>query len=140
VLVIGASSIQKQELALRNNPEVVIGTPGRIIDVLMNSRSVGIENLEVLVFDEADKLLELGFESEIKEIIKHCNEEVQTVMFSATIDKDINRLAHITTKKPIRLSADPDNVFSISLRKPRRNCISKSSNSKRILMSTEKPF
>lgn len=45
VLVIGASSIQKQEMALRNNPELVIGTPGRIIDVLMNSRSVGIENL-----------------------------------------------------------------------------------------------
>jgi ATP-dependent RNA helicase DDX27 len=45
VLVIGASSIQKQEVALRNNPELVIGTPGRIIDVLMNSRSVGIESL-----------------------------------------------------------------------------------------------
>jgi ATP-dependent RNA helicase DDX27 len=47
----GASSIQKQEIALRNNPEVVIGTPGRIIDVLMNSRSVGMENLEIIVFD-----------------------------------------------------------------------------------------
>lgn len=66
MLVIGASSIQKQEMALRNNPEVVIGTPGRIIDLLMNSRSVGIENLEILIFDEADKLLELGFESEVK--------------------------------------------------------------------------
>jgi ATP-dependent RNA helicase DDX27 len=48
---------------LRNNPEVVITTPGRIIDLVMNSRSVGIENLEMIVFDEADKLLELGFEA-----------------------------------------------------------------------------
>jgi ATP-dependent RNA helicase DDX27 len=44
-LVIGGSSIQKQEQMLRNNPEVVISTPGRIIDLLMNSRSIGIENL-----------------------------------------------------------------------------------------------
>ena len=64
----------------------------------------------MLVFDEADKLLELGFESEIKEIIKHCNQEVQTSMFSATMGKDIDKLALVTTRKPIRLSADPDNV------------------------------
>ncbi len=50
-LAIGASSIQKQEVELRNNPEVVIGTPGRVIDLLMNSRSIGIENLEVLILD-----------------------------------------------------------------------------------------
>lgn len=73
MLVIGASSIQKQESALRNNPELVIGTPGRIIDVLMNSRSVGMENLEMIVFDEADKLLELGFEADIKQIMSMIN-------------------------------------------------------------------
>jgi len=43
----------------------------------------------MLIFDEADKLLELGFEQEVKEIMKHCREEVQTVMFSATMGKDI---------------------------------------------------
>jgi ATP-dependent RNA helicase DDX27 len=43
----------------------------------------------VLIFDEADKLLELGFEAEIKEIMKYCNQEVQTVMFSATMGKDL---------------------------------------------------
>jgi ATP-dependent RNA helicase DDX27 len=77
--------VEKQERALRNNPEVAIGTPGRIIDVLMNSRSVGMENLEVVVFDEADKLLELGFEAEIKQIMSMINNEVQTVLFSATM-------------------------------------------------------
>lgn len=95
---------------LRNNPEVVITTPGRIIDLVMNSRSVGIENLEMIVFDEADKLLELGFEAEIKQIMSHVHEEVQTILFSATISKEITKLATITSKKPIRISADPDNV------------------------------
>ena len=57
MLTIGANSLQRQESQLRNNPELVIGAPGRIIDLLMNSRSIGMENLEMIVFDEADKLL-----------------------------------------------------------------------------------
>lgn len=68
-LVIGASSMQKQEAELRGNPEIIIATPGRLIDHLQNSRSIDLDNLEVLIFDEADKLLELGFEAEIKNIL-----------------------------------------------------------------------
>jgi superfamily II DNA/RNA helicase len=79
----------------------------------------------MLVFDEADKLLELGFEKEIKEIMKYCKSDVQTIMFSATMGKDIDRLALVTTRKPIRLSADPDHVPTNLLRKPRKNCINK---------------
>lgn len=56
-LVIGASSLQKQESQLRNYPEIIIGTPGRLLDLLTNSQSFGLEGLQVLVFDEADKLL-----------------------------------------------------------------------------------
>lgn len=127
MLVIGASSIQKQETALRNNPEVVIGTPGRIIDLLMNSRSVGMENLEVIVFDEADKLLELGFEAEIKQIMSMINTEVQTVLFSATMGQEVNKLTAATTRKPIRVSADPDNVPDMLFRKLQKNSTSRSS-------------
>lgn len=79
----------------------------------------------MLIFDEADKLLELGFESEIKEIMKYCSQDVQTLMFSATMGKDIDRLALVTTRKPIRLSADPDNVSQLIFRKLPKSCISK---------------
>ena len=65
----------------------------------------------MLIVDEADKLLELGFEGEVKEIMRHCNPEVQTVLFSATVDAQVDRLVRHTTRKPIRISADPDNVF-----------------------------
>ncbi len=51
----------------------MIATPGRILDLLINSRSIGLENLEMLVFDEADKLLELGFQREIEEMMKYIN-------------------------------------------------------------------
>ena len=125
VLAIGASSIQKQEAALRNNPDLVICTPGRVVDLLLNSRSIGIEDLEMLILDEADKLLELGFENEIKEILRYCNPEVQTVLFSATLGGDVDKLALVATRKPIRLSADPDNVNEPSHRKLQSDCISR---------------
>jgi ATP-dependent RNA helicase DDX27 len=106
-LVIGASSVQKQESQLRNFPEVVIATPGRLLDLLTNSMSFGLENLQMLVFDEADKLLEMGFESEIKEILSYLNGEMQTLLFSATMGGSIDKLAAMSMRKPIRLSADP---------------------------------
>lgn len=58
--------------------------------------------------------------------MKYCNEDVQTLMFSATMGRDIDRLALVTTRKPIRLSADPDNVAMDLFRKLLKSCISKS--------------
>lgn len=87
-----------------------MATPGRLLDLLTNSQSFGLENLEVLVFDEADKLLEMGFEAEIREIVSYLSGNMQTLLFSATIRDNVNKLAEITMRKPIRLSADPDNT------------------------------
>jgi superfamily II DNA/RNA helicase len=64
----------------------------------------------MIVFDEADKMLEMGFEAEVKQIMSHTHSEVQTVLFSATISKEVGKLTAITSKKPIRVSADPDHV------------------------------
>lgn len=58
-----------QEAALRSMPDIVVATPGRIIDHLWNSISVGLEDLAVLILDEADRLLELGFSAEIHELV-----------------------------------------------------------------------
>lgn len=72
-LIIGGSSLQKQEAELRRYPDIVISTPGRIVDHIKNSQSIDFDNLEILVFDEADKLLSMGFEVEIKEILDATN-------------------------------------------------------------------
>jgi hypothetical protein len=61
--------LQVQEVALRSNPDIVVATPGRIIDHLRNSLSVGLEDLAILILDEADRLLELGFSVEISELV-----------------------------------------------------------------------
>ena len=72
-LVIGKVDIKKQEAELRNGPDFVIATPGRFVDHLMNSQNIHLEDLEVLILDEADRLLELGFKPEIEEIIQNSN-------------------------------------------------------------------
>jgi len=58
-----------QEVALRARPDIVVATPGRILDHLQNSLSVGLEDLSILVLDEADRLLELGFTQEVHELV-----------------------------------------------------------------------
>lgn len=60
-----------QEVALRARPDIVVATPGRILDHLQNSLSVGLEDLSILVLDEADRLLELGFTQEVHELVRN---------------------------------------------------------------------
>lgn len=106
-LVVGGLSSKVQEAALRSMPDIVVATPGRIIDHLRNSQSVGLEDLAVLILDEADRLLELGFSAEIQELIRLCPKRRQTMLFSATMTEEVDQLVILSLNKPIRLQADP---------------------------------
>jgi len=77
--------MNEQAMSLRNRPEIVIATPNRMIDHLVNTRSVDLDDMSTLVLDEADRLLELGFQEQVKEIISHCPARRQTLLFSATM-------------------------------------------------------
>ncbi|RZR80101.1 hypothetical protein BHM03_00006019 [Ensete ventricosum] len=79
----------------------------RIIDHLRNSLSVGLEDLAVLILDEADRLLELGFSAEIQELIRMCPKRRQTMLFSATMTEEVDKLIKLSLNKPVRLEADP---------------------------------
>ncbi|XP_047049814.1 DEAD-box ATP-dependent RNA helicase 28-like [Lolium rigidum] len=106
-LIVGGLPTKVQEVALRSNPDIVVATPGRIIDHLRNSLSVGLEDLAILILDEADRLLELGFSVEINELIRMCPKRRQTMLFSATMTEQIDELVKLSLNKPIRLEADP---------------------------------
>ncbi|KAL5223961.1 hypothetical protein ABZP36_010600 [Zizania latifolia] len=93
--------------SLRSMPDIVVATPGRVIDHLRNSLSVGLEDLAILILDEADRLLELGFIAEIQELIHMCPKRRQTMLFSATMTEEINELVTLSLNKPVRLEADP---------------------------------
>ncbi|PKI66360.1 hypothetical protein CRG98_013162 [Punica granatum] len=106
-LVLGGLSMKEQEAALRSLPDIVVATPGRLIDHLRNSMSVDLEDLAVLILDEADRLLELGFSAEIHELVRLCPKRRQTMLFSATMTEEVDELIKLSLTKPLRLSADP---------------------------------
>ncbi|XP_027340936.1 DEAD-box ATP-dependent RNA helicase 28 isoform X1 [Abrus precatorius] len=106
-LVVGGLSTKVQEAALRSMPDIVVATPGRMIDHLRNSMSVDLDDLAVLILDEADRLLELGFSAEIHELVRLCPRKRQTMLFSATMTEEVDELIKLSLSKPLRLSADP---------------------------------
>ncbi|KAJ0408915.1 hypothetical protein ATCC90586_005952 [Pythium insidiosum] len=106
-LAVGGLPLKPQEVELRNRPDVVICTPGRMIDHLRNSKSVHMDDLEILVLDEADRLLELGFTEEVTELVRMCPVARQTMLFSATLTSKVDQLIELSMKRPVRISTDP---------------------------------
>ncbi|KAH7429254.1 hypothetical protein KP509_09G038600 [Ceratopteris richardii] len=78
-----------------------------MIDHLHNTHSVGLEDLAILILDEADRLLELGFANEVQELVRLCPRKRQTMLFSATMTEEVNELVKLSLVNPVRLSADP---------------------------------
>eukprot|EP00250_Pteridium_aquilinum_P010415 c19370_g1_i2 orf=528-3065(-) len=106
-LVVGGLSSKVQEVGLRSHPDIVVATPGRMIDHLHNTHSVGLEDLAIVILDEADRLLELGFSNEVQELVRLCPRKRQTMLFSATMTEEVNELIKLSLVNPVRLSADP---------------------------------
>lgn len=89
--VYGGQSIEVQIRALGRKPELVIGTPGRLLDHMQRGH-ISLSKLDFLVLDEADEMLDMGFLPDIEKIVDHCPPERQTFLFSATLNEDIRRL------------------------------------------------
>ena len=90
--VFGGSSIELQLRALKRGVDIVVGTPGRVMD-LMRRKALNIEALEFFVLDEADEMLNMGFLEDIEEIFKQTNKDKQVLLLSATMPKEIERIA-----------------------------------------------
>jgi ATP-dependent RNA helicase RhlE len=91
ITVFGGVSAAPQKRALRSRPDIIIACPGRLLD-LMGSKDVRLDGLEVLVLDEADHMLDMGFLPDIKRIIKQLPERRQNLLFSATMPREIRSL------------------------------------------------
>lgn len=99
--------MKSQEADLRSRPDIVIATPGRLIDHIRNSASFSLDALDILVIDEADRILSEGFSDELTEIIKSCPRSRQTMLFSATMTDSVDELVRVSLEKPVRLFVDP---------------------------------
>ncbi|KAL5612702.1 hypothetical protein BROUX41_004209 [Berkeleyomyces rouxiae] len=114
-LAVGGLSLKAQEAELRLRPDVIIATPGRFIDHMRNSASFAVDTVEILVLDEADRMLEDGFADELNEIITTLPKSRQTMLFSATMTASVDRLVSIGMNKPVRLQVDAQNKTATGL-------------------------
>lgn len=99
VSLIGGANMTKQCAALRRNPSVVIATPGRLFDHIERG-TINLSTIEILVLDEADRMLDMGFLPVIKKILAKLPEKRQTLLFSATMSAPVRQLAQTFTKSP----------------------------------------
>ncbi|MEE9555457.1 MAG: DEAD/DEAH box helicase [candidate division Zixibacteria bacterium] len=104
-VLIGGASISLQISALRRNPRIIIATPGRLMDHI-ERRTVNLSNTEVFVLDEADRMLDMGFIPDIKKIMKTIPDKRQTMLFSATMPKEIEVIARKLMEAPTRIEMD----------------------------------
>jgi len=105
-VIIGGVSMSNQLKALRKNPRVIIATPGRLADH-MSRRTVMLADINVLVLDEADRMLDMGFLPQIKRILKVIPRNRQTMLFSATIPREVIRIATSHMKLPVHIEVAP---------------------------------
>ena len=103
---IGGLSSREQEAALKLRPDIVIATPGRFIDFMRNSSAFQVDTIEILVLDEADRMLEDGFADELNEILTTIPKSRQTMLFSATMTNSVDSLIRVGLNRPVRLLVD----------------------------------
>ena len=108
-VVYGGVKINPQMMKLRKGVDILVATPGRLLD-LYSQNAVKFDHLEVLVLDEADRMLDMGFIRDIKKIINLLPEKRQNLMFSATFSDDIRQLAKGLVNNPVEISVSPRNT------------------------------
>ncbi|PXF48192.1 putative ATP-dependent RNA helicase DDX31 [Gracilariopsis chorda] len=110
--VVGGESKKREKARLRKGINILVGTPGRLLDHMRNTKSFRFQSCEFLVLDEADRLLDLGFEAEVKEIIERLDRGAEhqkirsNILLSATLRKDVDKLAHFSLRDPVEVSVN----------------------------------
>ena len=110
-VLIGGAPMGRQVAEIKRKPHVIIATPGRLLDHL-NSKTLKLEQVKVLVLDEADRMLDMGFAPQIKRVLEYIPRERQTMLFSATMPTEIVSLARVYMKLPVRVEIAPSGTIA----------------------------
>jgi len=112
--IYGGQEIGRQIRALKRRPQIIIGTPGRLLDHI-NRKTIKLDDVQTVVLDEADEMLDMGFMEDITTILSMVPEERQTMLFSATMPPNIQRLAQQFLRNPEHVSVIPKNITAPSI-------------------------
>ena len=107
--VYGGERIERQLAVLRRRPHVIVATPGRMVDFL-HRRAVRLDHLNLVVLDEADRMLDMGFRDELNEILSQTPDEKQTVLFSATIPHEVMKIAKTYQKDALQIEIEQETL------------------------------
>ena len=113
--VYGGSSITEQIRNLREKPQIIVGTPGRVID-LINRKALDFSQIHWLVLDEADEMLSMGFKDDLETILSETPETKQTLLFSATMNKEVERISKNYLTNPHRISVGSINAVKKNIK------------------------
>jgi ATP-dependent RNA helicase RhlE len=105
-LIVGGADMQAQVRGLRQRPDILVATPGRLLDHMWNG-TVHLTPMKIVVLDEADRMLDMGFAPQINQILDALPEERQTLLFSATLPADLTRLVQASVNNPVRVMVTP---------------------------------
>jgi len=111
---IGGASMHLQRQMIKNKPHILVATPGRLIDH-MEKKTITLAKVSVLVLDEADRMLDMGFSDQINRILSAVPKERQTLLFSATMPNDIVAIANRHMKTPLRIEVAPAGTASANV-------------------------
>ena len=107
--VYGGESIERQILGLKKGVQIIVGTPGRVMDH-MRRKTIKLDNIKMVILDEADEMLNMGFEEDIETILKDVPEQHQTILFSATMNKRILGIAKKYLYKPKNIKIESEEL------------------------------
>lgn len=120
-LIVGGEKRKAEKSRIRKGINVVVATPGRLLDHLNTTKSFSLRNLLILIFDEADRLLDMGFEQSVSQILAHikeqCSRKVQTGLLSATLSSKVESLASISLEEPKLIDMSEINVSEVGKEK-----------------------
>ncbi|ELP93558.1 DEAD box ATP-dependent RNA helicase, putative [Entamoeba invadens IP1] len=105
-IVVGGDSKKKEKARIRKGCNLLVGTPGRLLDHIKSTQNLKLDKVEFLILDEADRVLDAGFEESVLQIIERLNKERQTILVSATLSDNVQKLASIALNNHVFIDGD----------------------------------
>lgn len=115
VPVYGGASIEQQFKSLAKKPQIIVATPGRLQDMIRRNR-IDFSNVQWMVLDEADEMLDMGFQEDVDAILEYMPEEKNTLLFSATMPAEVEQILNKYMKEPVRISIGQKNSGTANVR------------------------